>query len=67
MRVTACQLERLVGFVAAHAEEIIKYIHFTVADVKDLGWEDKGAGEEGDEDNMRTDKQTKGRIGDKLK
>ncbi len=41
MRVTACQLERLVGFVAAHAEEIIKYIHFTVADVKDLGWEDK--------------------------
>ncbi len=46
-------------------QRIIKYIRFTVADVKDLGWEDKDVGEEGDEGNMRTNKQ-KGRIGDKL-
>lgn len=44
--------------------EFIKYIYFTVADVRDLGWEDKGTGE-GDEDNIN-DKQTKRENGTNL-
>lgn len=36
--------------------DFIKYVYFTVTDVRDLGWEEKGTGEEGDEDNIMTNK-----------
>jgi len=49
-------------FSSTCREDFIKYIYFTVADVRDLGWEDKCAGEEGYEDKIMTNKQ-KERMG----